>query len=313
MFVPRITLSQFRLLCSKLTIPLYSQLSGSLRPLQQDDPEILDKTFEQVGILAKESVAKDVNHYVGASLYKQKSLPHYNSSQTSLPTLPKHQHYQHVALASHTSLPAHLQPFNHDSMEFLPNSQYFQPYIPTIEPPYTVHSLTDLQRRAMEVTGLPLINFNINNPHTTHPDKNHSASCHIDTDIYCRSIIDKHQLDKEQLTDCMDTKDKIKQQDELQPKLELSLMGSALVYKLPKKANASPSLSSQNNICTCCTICCNENVMDSTIIPQHPSLAATTEQYNNLAYFQQQQQLFLMQHLRYTSYTINRVSYPKLH
>ena len=59
-----VTLSQFRLLCSKLTIPLYSQLSGSLRPLQQDDPEILDKTFEQVGILAKESVAKDVSPLV---------------------------------------------------------------------------------------------------------------------------------------------------------------------------------------------------------------------------------------------------------
>ena len=124
--------------------------------------------------------------------------------------------------------------------------------------------------------------------------------------------MDKHKLDKEQLPDCMDTKENIKQQDEPQPKLELSLMGSALVYKLPKKANASPSLSSQNNICTCCAICCNENVVDRTIIPQHPSLVATTEQYNNLAYFQQQQQLFLMQHLRYTSYTIERDSYKYL-
>ena len=144
-----------------------------------------DKTFQPIGGCSEEkSLRSDVSQYVGASLIKQHSysdsIPTYQFLSSVSPYLPQP---QHVFLRPQLSLP---ESATHTFLQ-TPILIFPWKHIPSTHnqrnisqsPSIGENILTDSQKRALELTGVPLINYNANTYVSTNSQQKHNLSIHM--------------------------------------------------------------------------------------------------------------------------------------
>ena len=144
-----------------------------------------DKTFEYFwGKLDEKPVRQDVSKYVGASLIKQHSYsdskPNYQLHAPVTPHLPQP---QHLFLRPQQSLPESTSnSFWQTPIVIFPWKQIYSNQIQqnfTNASSASENNLTDSQKRALELTGAPLINFNANAYTCTNTQQNNNLSLHM--------------------------------------------------------------------------------------------------------------------------------------
>lgn len=222
---------------------------------------------------SEEFAPKDIHHYVGASLlYKQNSLSHYYGYQ--MPTSSCYDQY-HANLRPHGSLPGPLRNRLKGPITIFPWQQQEFSTCYRNKPTNQHTGLTDLQKRALEVTGFPLINFNANNntKSTQIYQNNLQQNISLQQEGTTHFNYDTLQQDSQRsqisglpwtttldnIPDSLKTKLKEKlnkRQKMKQAKLELPSTSAAAGkwYKLPEQETEKNNCRS----CTCCAVCCDE-------------------------------------------------------
>ena len=211
--------------------------------------------------ISQEPESKNIHHFVGASLYKKNSLPITYPSPAQF-VLPDHHYQQHNALTAQTSVPAIIQyPCYVAVPSYLSSAGIIS------QESGNVHNLTDLQKRAIEVTGIPLINFNLNS--AINPPSSRGLNV-VDSGPPRTSDHNAKFVNP--------------------------------IESLGKNGGRSDQVSP--SMCTCCTVCCNDGRLQTSdplrtlSLPLDEGTLRYTNIHNDQLLVSQHQQMQLFQQLR---------------
>ena len=244
-----------------------------------------DKTFEYFwGKLEEKPVRQDVSKYVGASLIKQHSFsdskPNYQLHAPVSPHLPQS---QHLFLRPQQSLPESTSnSFWQTPILIFPWKQIYSNQIQqnfTNASSASENNLTDSQKRALELTGAPLINFNANAYACTSTQQNYNLSLHmlkINAHPQSNDKDSKVQQTNKLGTRCHSMNNEL---------TDLNLHLLNLNLKKEHDAKTSTKVQDVGTSCTCCTVCypqylrtAEQTDMKTTNI-QHYSSTNTSREY----------------------------------
>jgi len=283
--------------------------------LLRKSPEIIHKIgfVNQDGRLENLGKSGDlplhnISQYVGASLIKQNSFsdsypyPYISTTPQHLP--------QHVYARPQLSLPGPSgHPFQGPLSTFPVNQQ--QHYGTTCAPvgSRNLDNLTDLQKRALEVTGFPLINYNANNYVF--------ANAYINNpNLYANqnSLLHPHIT----IPDCMQEKivsigEHSKELNNISCKIRIAnkntsnCVGNNIKLDMRSEEKRSDeslkhSPDSEAKTCNCCKVCCKESA--NTDVPTTSSGAELLSPPPNVGNANTPRQPFIFKNLSHMSYVV---------